>query len=219
MPPAKRRREPAVVGGRAFASQSEFLRWAAQMLAAGSDALDEPHNQRVACDAVKMYDKVGATDAAAVVRVFAEPHPEWPHSGNCFQVAMRCGRVVTVAQKGVAQALFDPEASKARRLADTLTRNLRTAVHPQIKQFKTARELEDGSWECEACSVCIKSREQAHIDHVEEFRKLVLRFRKQEPAHDWESLQPPASWPEWHRAHASLRILCAPCNLGRPRSG
>lgn len=100
-------------------------------------------------------------------------------------------------------------------------------VVPQVLAFKCrnsqTRAAEGGpqtGWECALCDAFVCEQSEAHADHVYEFNRLVRDYMGARPDVAWgsaESLPDEADWMAWHEAHATLRVVCAGCNMGRPR--
>jgi 5-methylcytosine-specific restriction endonuclease McrA len=106
------------------------------------------------------------------------------------------------------------------RADNTLENCMRKSIKPQIEQFRTTSQP--------TCVLCPNVAE--HVDHIYEFRKLVADFvktRSDTPTtfksvlfsgdvfHEDSPFE--AAWIVHHRTHASLRMLCRPCNLRRAR--
>lgn len=95
---------------------------------------------------------------------------------------------------------------------------MRHAIEGQIREFKAANPTT-------ACEFCGTS-ENRTVDHVKKFRDLKDEFLQANPTHPTEFgknelaqeiFRPEdgafsTAWQEFHRANASLRILCKSCN-------
>jgi hypothetical protein len=100
----------------------------------------------------------------------------------------------------------------------------RYEVHPQIREHRTHGE-------CDVCSECqqpMSKREDVHVDHVNTFDSLLNQFMQE---HDlrheqiivedlglqsqFEDRTLGCKWQNFHREHATLRIIHASCNLKR----
>jgi len=95
---------------------------------------------------------------------------------------------------------------------------MRLAIKSQIREFKMTRKLE----RCEFCG----SLERQTVDHIKKFKELKDEFLALHPDHPTEFAKNEfaqeifrpedeafvKSWQEYHKANATLRILCEPCN-------
>lgn len=106
---------------------------------------------------------------------------------------------------------------------------LRSAITEQIQRYKSAHPAT-----CEMCST--SSREvDYHVDHINHFEEILNAFHE---SLESKGLHKPTefinrtdnrkgfraedsvfedAWKQFHEETARLRILCAPCNLRRPR--
>lgn len=109
---------------------------------------------------------------------------------------------------------------------DSIKAAMRAAVSDQIIAFKNRSRFC-----CELCGTCEGTSHNFHVDHVVQFSSLLTAFISMHPnrptefgsnAYNIACFLPEDAgyerlWQEYHRSNASLRILCANCNLTRPR--
>ncbi len=110
---------------------------------------------------------------------------------------------------------------------DGLNAAMRAAVSDQIIVFKNSHEFC-----CEICNCRDGTSKDFHVDHILPFRDIKKNFLELHPNRpkifgsnqyylacfraedkEYEEL-----WTAYHKKHATLRILCAKCNLTRPRN-
>lgn len=206
---------PVTLANRSF-TKKQLEEWVAFVLSTKSN-LDQECNQMIAREAVCAYDKVYSV-GEHVCRVFAGEHPDWgARGGLCFHVVFEHGGIVTVSRKNVVRACFDPDATAERRRLDKLYGNMREVVHRFVGRFKDDHSFE-GKWKCELCATSVSNCDEAHVDHVREFRFLVEEFMTLHRDYAWSvQTHPPYQWEEWHNQNATLRILCRSCNLKRSK--
>ncbi len=96
---------------------------------------------------------------------------------------------------------------------------MRQSIEGQIREFRAAHP----NTPCEFCH----TYENRTVDHIKKFRDLKDEFLNAHPNHPTEFgknelaqeiFRPEdaafeTAWQEYHRTHASLRILCKPCNM------
>jgi hypothetical protein len=103
----------------------------------------------------------------------------------------------------------------------------RTAVQAQIEAYKSQHQHD-------RCAECNCVSHEIHVDHEKpQFLELTRQFEKKQSDPPTEFAQGlyisqkvfkpedakfEQSWQEYHQLHASLRILCAKCNLTREKS-
>ena len=103
---------------------------------------------------------------------------------------------------------------------------MREAVDPQICEFRNSQN----NLYCANCG--IDNADKYHVDHITHFEKLVHDFLEINKYNiptmfkdtygntktfiDKDKLFE-ESWKKYHNVNAQLRILCAPCNLKRPK--
>jgi hypothetical protein len=207
---------PVRLGGRSL-TKKELERWTQRVLSS-EGGLDDPRDQRIACEAVATYDKVLET-GCGVARVRVAPHPEWGSLGHlCMHVHLDGGGELTVSRKNVVRSCFVPrETVRARRGRDAELQTMRAAVEDQVKAFKDASRGPAG-WTCALCSTSGARRTNFHVDHVNEFRFLVAEFEEEaSPGRALTPAKAPEGWAAWHEERATLRVLCKGCNLRRLR--
>lgn len=110
---------------------------------------------------------------------------------------------------------------------DALTAAMRMSISDQIIHFKKSNELC-----CEFCKCRDRSSKEFHVDHIITFKDIQKQFLKLYPLipgsfakNDYniscfrsEDAEYERLWQDYHRSNATLRILCAKCNLTRPRN-
>lgn len=112
-----------------------------------------------------------------------------------------------------------------------LRRAMRRAVLDQTLAVRN--EALDAGAACDLCGQRV-IRDDVHVDHIEPFESLVLSFlagyKGEVPSvfgEDPEShttafladdLEFAYAWQDFHRTHATLRAVCATCNLRRTRA-
>lgn len=108
---------------------------------------------------------------------------------------------------------------------DELNGAFRTAITDQIYAFKAIN-----SNTCNICN-CNDTNIKYDVDHINYFDKLVYDFKKlyekypttfdsdydNRPAFKFEDSDFKDNWYIYHKKHASLQILCKPCNLKRKK--
>ena len=219
---------PVVLMGESF-TKKQLEGWLKQVLTDGCDLLKASmHHQCVARKAVALYCKVYET-GEAVARVTAAPNPEWGAAGGlCLHVHLQpSGSVITVSRAGVARSAFDPKGVQQRMAWWRLVEHMRRSVVPQILAFKrrhSQTRVVEGDpqtgWQCTLCDAFVCEKSKVHTDHIYEFNRLVRDYMGARPDIAWGStdkLPDEADWVAWHEAHATLRVVCAGCNMGRPR--
>lgn len=118
-----------------------------------------------------------------------------------------------------------PRQSRIPQNVKHLNKAMRSSIIDQIMDLKKREE-----YTCELCKVQGTDPAVFHCDHIYEFRKLVVDFLKDRrdvpvsfefiqciPHFTKSDIQFEMEWTEYHRTHATLRILCKSCNLRRPR--
>lgn len=119
---------------------------------------------------------------------------------------------------------------KPRSAKQLLHSALRYSIEPQIQQYRDSISLDQ-------CVLCQSSTNGTpHIDHFVQFEQLVHDFyqtitipvpNEVDAVNDYSGRRCFKStdqtfqelWEDYHRKHASLRVLCATCNLSRPKIG
>lgn len=107
---------------------------------------------------------------------------------------------------------------------------MRLAISDQTQSFKAGAVFED-RFQCQICGCHVDKTHLAHVDHLISFKSIVEVFLKDKVApceftdcrishaakFKDSDRQFEREWQEFHSVHASLRILCAKCNLSRSK--
>ena len=157
-----------------------------------------PPEQWFCCELVQFYDKC-TEQKSPITGVHTAPNPDtqW-NQANCLHVTFANGSAITVACAAVVRSCFDPVATATRRKHAMQLGQLREQVWGQSVAFKKQQQQPD-----------------VHADHCGpmEFRHLAEAFIQQQQGRAWEA----AAWDTFHRQHARLQVLCAHCNLTKPK--
>lgn len=117
---------------------------------------------------------------------------------------------------------------KAKDVDRKLVDAMRLAVMDQTQEYKQTFEM---GYFCENCDVVINEKHMAHVDHIKPFKTLATNFIKDnEPPKEFDECgrsfaakfkngdkEFENKWKDYHRLEAKLRLLCAKCNLTRPK--
>ena len=174
-----------------------------------------PHEQWFCCELVQFYDKC-TEQKSPVTGVHTAPNPDTPwNQANCLHVTFANGSAITVACAAVVRSCFDPAATAARRKRCVQLGQLREQVWGQSVAFKKQQQQPDGTLACQQCQATGLKWSDVHADHCGpmEFRHLAEAFIQQQQGRAWEA----AAWDTFHRQHARLQVLCAHCNLTKPK--
>lgn len=121
--------------------------------------------------------------------------------------------------------------TKPRPVKFYLNRAMRHAIELQILSFKTEYKKQHPY----VCAICSATDAVFHVDHHKpQFSDLTKDFVQKYPNHPTTFARKPLSkghdvfhtedkqyeenWSKYHKAKANLRILCARCNLTRPKA-
>lgn len=204
----------ACVGGQKYGSQKALSERAKTILRRPAHA-PEGNEQRFCCDLVQFYDKC-TEQQSPIIGVHTAPNPDtpWNHA-NCLHVTFANDVEITVALAKVVRSCFDPVATAARRKCEMQLGQLREQVCMQSVAFKKQQQQSDGTLECQKCHATRLKWEDVHADHCGpmEFRHIAGAFLQQQQGRAWES----AAWETFHRKRARLQVLCAHCNLTKPK--
>lgn len=203
-----------------FSTQKELQERLQSLLKNKTDILI-PKNQAFAVEIVQRYNKVYEV-GEPVERVYVDVNSATAFPNLCMHVVFNNQTTLTVSYKFVARAAMSAENADAvavRRLIDIKLASLRTAVHPDIQQFK-ATAFQQGRPQCALCHKCLVTGKHTdvHVDHYgpnTEFRHLVQLFQRQQQTAMVDMDE--AAFVVFHQRHAMLQLLCAHCNVTKKR--
>lgn len=180
----------------------------------------KPQNQKLAVEAVSSYDKVNSRGKVKRVYVeYVEPiQAKGKFGGLCMHVEIEgAGEVITVSYANVARAVGSPDEVASRRPIDRKYEALRHAVYPDILDFKNAKIGSQTRFCCEECGKQIY-RSNCHVDHHgrDEFRHIVKMYQDEHAGGDLFAINDD-EFVDYHRDKMNLRLVCARCNLTKPR--
>lgn len=112
----------------------------------------------------------------------------------------------------------------------------RDAVFDQTYGYRCSQKIAFNTWKCADCQL-VSSEIVYHVDHEPDFVFLVMDFEKkwkgslptefaEAEEHDFrksvhcfrtEDKALTTEWSRYHQEHATLKMLCAPCNLKKTR--
>ncbi len=161
-------------------------------------------------------------------------HPDYPHKlmnmidifivrnkmrASCYELQLR-------REDGSCEDISWRNCVSGKR-KDDIKAAMRSAVSDQIIDFKK-RTL----FCCELCGSCEGGSQDFHVDHIIQFSDIRKTFMELHPNRPTkfgsnkynvacflpEDAEYERLWQDYHRSNATLRILCAKCNLTRPRN-
>ncbi len=141
-----------------------------------------------------------------------------PYGTNQFAVMLKNAEVVTFSYR----LCFGDTGQKF------VDRAFRSAIQPQIQQFKKDHKETTGDWKCTLCKKNFTS-DQVEVDHIVQHKDLVAEFVCSKGIYastfiwsdaicffsdkSYEKL-----WSDYHKDTAQLQILCRSCHCKKSRS-
>lgn len=159
-------------------------------------------------------------------------HPNWAAKARGLEwIGVHAGHFCLVSQAGQHHEdisfhkCLTPPTPRSE-----LMRACRTAIQPQVTAYRRAASY-PATCAMSDCAAVLQADERTHVDHVRPFVCLVDAWLgDRDPASiptlstgTARAFAPAAaadeeSWRAYHAEHAQLRLVCAHCNLTRPRS-
>lgn len=174
-------------------------------------------------------------DAAWLIRDVLSLHPRWAEKskgmkGIAIKQQGRPGNNMFVIQKhnGTEEDISYRTCITKQNDRVDVTKALRFAVISDISEYRRHAFSNERTIPCADCNAPCENAHSTHIDHILPFRTIVANFVSEENI-DLNSIQTHSSgtyrlisdidlrmrWTDYHKKHATLRVMCARCNLKR----
>lgn len=212
------RKKRMELGGKYFPSKGDLQVYIQSILATGNKML-VGEEAAVVEDLLLLHPNADEKIGSGVQHIEVGLSPQKTH--NCFYVVRTDGSKEHFSYKHCLS-----ECSQERLIEKRRTSAYREAVADQIMEFR--RSKQPNSY-CESCG----SNQNLQVDHFIPFENLVADFEKGKTdiPDEFENADRIAcnkrfrtsdrayqeAWQQYHKEHASLRLLCRQCNLTRQR--